>query len=143
MGEHKVNLATIDLDLKIRNIKRYPLSANGRHIEVVNGGENHFMPLISNTSYLEFPSWKRYYLLGERTYKRVYFAMNKAKNCIDFASGEVSIPSVEELKRANAILLATKIGQDTNKGTPWYVWFLLILLILSFLLQLQMSGVIR
>jgi len=143
LSGHKVKLATIDLDLKIRSIKRYPLSANGRHIEVCNGGENHFMPLISNTSYLHFPSWKRYYLFGERTHTQVYFAMNKAKKCIDFASGEVGIPSVEELKRANAILLATKIGQDTNKGTPWYVWFLLILVALSFFLQLQIAGVIR
>lgn len=143
MTGHKVRLATIDSDLKIRSIKRYPLSKNGRHIEVCNGGENHFMPLISNTSYIEFPSWKRYYIFGDRTYKRIYFAMNKAKKCIDFVSGEVGIPSVEELKRANAVLLATKIGQDANKGTPWYIWFLLVLILLSFILQLRIAGVIH
>jgi hypothetical protein len=142
LSGHKLNLATIDLDLKIREIKRYPLSANGRHIEVCNGGEGHFMPLISNTSYIEFPSWKRYYLFGERTHKRVYFAMNKAKKCIDFASGEVDLPSLELMKQAMATTMLGQIGKEKQDMT-WRDWAVLILTLLTFLMVINMSGVLR
>ena len=128
MGETKVNLAVIDKDLKIRTLKRYPLSSNGRQIEVVSGGEGHFMPIITNTSYIEFPSWKRYYLFGERTHKRVYFAMNKAKKCIDFESGEVSLPSPEEMKKAMSATMLGMIGKDKPE-TPIITYILLLLLL--------------
>ena len=142
MSGHKLNLATIDLDLKIREIKRYPLSANGRHIEVCNGGEGHFMPLITNTSYIEFPSWKRYYLFGERTHKRIYFAMNKAKKCIDFASGEVGLPSLELMKQAMASTMLGQIGKEKQEMT-WQTWATLIFSLLTFLLVLSISGVLN
>ena len=141
MSGHKLNLATIDLDLKVREIKRYPLSANGRHIEVYNGGEGHFMPLITNTSYIEFPSWKRYYLFGERTHKRIYFAMNKAKKCIDFASGEVGLPSLELMKQAMASTMLGQIGKEKQEMT-WQTWATLIFSLLTFLLVLSISGVL-
>lgn len=142
MSGHKLNLATIDLDLKVRDIKRYPLSANGRHIEVCNGGENHFMPLISNTSYIEFPSWKRYYLFGERTHKRVYFAMNKAKKCIDFQSGEVDIPSVEEMKKALGNTMLGQIGKE-KETMIWWHWAVLVFSFFTFLIVVATSGVLR
>ena len=142
MSGHKLNLATIDLDLKIREIKRYPLSANGRHIEVCNGGEGHFMPLITNTSCIEFPSWKRYYLFGERTHKRIYFAMNKAKKCIDFASGEVDLPSLELMKQAMATTMLGQIGKEKQEMT-WQTWATLIFSLLTFLMMLNISGVFR
>ena len=128
MGETKVNLAIIDTDLKIRTLKKYPLSANGRQIIVVSGGEGHFMPQITNTSYLEFPSRKRFFLFGEKTHKRIYIAMNKAKKCIDFASGEVSLPSPEQMKAAIASTMLGMIGKDKPE-TPFITYLLLLLLL--------------
>jgi len=142
LGETKVNLAIVDTDLKVRTLKRYPLSGNGRQIDVVHGGENNFMPIITNTSYIEFPSYKRYYLFGERTHKRIYFAMNKAKKCIDFASGEVSLPSPEQMKTALASTMLGQIGKDKQDFT-WWNWAVLIFSLLSFILLVNMSGVLR
>jgi len=142
LGETKVNLAIVDTDLKVRALKRYPLSSNGRQIEVVNGGEGHFMPIITNTSYIEFPSWKRYYLFGERTHRRIYFAMNKAKKCIDFASGEVSLPSPEEMKRALGATMLGQIGKDKQEVT-WRDWAILLLSFFTFIIVLNMSGLLR
>ena len=142
MSETKVFLATIDKDLKIRSLKKYPLSKNGQQIYVTSGGEGHFMPVITNTSYLEFPQ-RSFPNFWKTSYRRIYFAMNKATKCVDFESGEVSMPSPEELKKANLQLLAGKIGQDTNKGIPWYIWGILGINVISFLLLLQLAGVIR
>jgi len=142
LGETKVNLAIVDTDLKVRTLKRYPLSGNGRQIDVVHGGENNFMPVITNTSYIEFPSYKRYYLFGERTHKRIYFAMNKAKKCIDFASGEVSLPSPEQMKTAIASTMLGQIGKDKPDVT-WRDWAILIFSFLTFMLVVNMSGLLR
>ena len=142
MGETKVNLAIVDTDLKVRTLERYPLSSNGRQIVVVNGGEGHFMPVITNTSYIEFPSWKRYYLVGERTHKRIYFAMNKAKKCIDFASGEVGLPSPEQMKQAIASTMLGQIGKEKQDMT-WRDWAVFILTFLTFLMMLNISGVFQ
>jgi hypothetical protein len=142
LGETKVNLAIIDKDLKIRTLKRYPLSSNGRQIDVIHGGEGNFMPIITNTSYIEFPSWKRYYLFGERTHKRIYFAMNKAKKCIDFASGDVSMPSPEEMKKAIASTMLGQIGKEKTDMT-WWNWAVLIFSFFSFLILIITSGVLR
>jgi hypothetical protein len=135
----KVNLAIIDTDLKIRGIKKYPLSANGRQIDVIHGGENHFMPAISNTSYLEFPSWKRFYLFGERTHKRIYFAMNKAKKCVDFETGEVALPSPEELKKA---IGATMLGKLGKPEASFPLWMIYIILLCVLGITLKVFGVI-
>jgi len=142
MGEPKVFLAIIDMDLKIRTLKQHPLSTNGRQINVYSGGEGHFMPVITNTSYIEFPSWKRFFLFGPRQYKRVYFAMNKAKKCIDFESGEISLPSAEQMKAAMAATMLGQIGKD-KADMIWWHWAVLIFTFLSFMLLLNVSGVLR
>lgn len=135
MTETKVNLAIIDTDLMIRTLKKYPLSSNGRQIVVVNGGENHFMPKITNTSYLEFPTKKKYLIFGKRMYKKIYFSMNKAKKCIDFKSGEVGMPSPEQLKVAIASTMLGKIGQDKPEIT-WINYVTLGLVVLLLLIQM-------
>lgn len=141
MTDSKVNLAIIDKDLKIRTLKKYPLSANGRQITIKSGGEAHFMPEISNTSYLEFPHraitspWKV-------SFKRIYFVMNMAKKCVDFASGDVSLPSVEEMKKALGSTMLGQIGVDSPDLT-WWNWAVLVFSFLSFLLLLNVSGVFR
>lgn len=142
MGEAKVNLAIIDMDLKIRAIKKYPLSVNGQKINVKSAGEGYFMPAIKNTSYLEFPGWKRFFLFGPRTHKRIYFAMNKAKACIDFESGDVPLPSPEEMKRALGATMLSQIGKEKQDMT-WWNWAVLVFSFLSFLILLATSGVIN
>ena len=62
---------------------------------------------------------------------------------MDFLTGVVYGPDEEALKKSNLNLLATKIGKDTNQGTPWYIWAILIPSLISFMLLLQMSGVLR
>lgn len=135
MAETKVNLAIIDTDLTIRTLKKYPLSSNGRQIHVISGGENHFMPVISNTSYLEFPARKKYFLFGARTYRKIYFAMNKAKKCVDFDSGDVSMPSLEQLKAAMAATMLGQIGKD-KQDLSWWNWAVLLLVVFSVLIQM-------
>ena len=139
MAETKVNLAIIDTDLTIRTLKKYPLSSNGRQIHVVSGGENHFMPVIANTSYLEFPTKKKYYFFGARMYKKIYFAMNKAKKCIDFASGDVSLPSPEEMKKAIAATMLARIGKDKQDIT-WISYATLGIAALILLIQMGVVG---
>lgn len=139
MPETKLTLAIVDTDLTIRTLKKYPLSSNGRQINVVSGGENHFMPAITNTSYLEFPSKKKYYLFGARTYKRIYFALSKAKKCIDFKTGDVSMPSPEQMKEAIASTLVGKLGQDEP---PFPIWMIYIILLAVIGIALKVFGVI-
>lgn len=141
----KVKLAIIDSDLTIRKLQKYPLSSTGQLIEVVSGGTEHFMPKITNTSYLNFPTRKKYYLFGKTIYEPIFFAFNKAKACFDFKNAVVDIPlpDRDQLKRANMAALAKQIGKDVNVGTPWYIWFILALNVVIFLLSLQMAGVIR
>ena len=139
MSETKVNLAITDTDLPIRTLKKYPLSSNGRQIHVKSGGENHFMPKITNTSYLEFPTRKRYYLFGARMYKKIYFAMNKAKKCIDFKSGEVGMPSPEEMKKALGSTMLGQIGK-AKPDIPLISYIILACVVILLLIQM---GVFR
>ena len=139
MAETKVNLAIIDTDLTIRTLKKYPLSSNGRQIHISSGGTEHFMPVISNTSYLEFPLRKKYLFFGARMYKKIYFAMNKAKKCVDFASGDVDLPSPEEMKKAIGATMLSRIGQDKQE-TPLVTWLILAGVVFNILFQM---GVFR
>jgi len=138
MAETKVTLAIIDTDLTIRTLKKYPLSSNGRQIDVISGGENHFMPAITNTAYLEFPSRKKYFLFGSRMYKKIYFAMNKAKKCVDFKTGEVGMPSPEQLKVAIASTMLAKIGKEKQDIT----WVGYVTLAVTVLTLLSVMGVL-
>lgn len=140
----KVKTAIFGKDLRVA-LKNYPLSKSGNKIDIVSSGEGYFMPEIGPTSFLYWPSIKRFFFFGPRTYKPVFFSLTQGAKCVDFGQdgGAVYGPDQEQLKKANANLLATKIGQDNLKGTPWYVWFLIIILTLNFILQLQISGVIH
>ena len=139
----KVKTAIFGKDLRVE-LKNYELSASGNKINIVSSGEGYFMPEIGPTTFLDWPSFKRYFLFGPRTYKRVFFALKKGKKCVDFGTdnGIVYGPDQEQLKKANTNLLATKIGQDANQGTPWYIWAILVFSFLSFFLLLRNSGVI-
>lgn len=140
----KAKTAVFGNDLRV-SLKKYPLSKAGNKIDIVDGGEGYFMPEIGPTTFLDWPSWKRYILFGPRTYERIYFAKRKGKKCVDFGTdkGIIYGPDEEQLKKANLNLLAEKIGQDAHKGVPWYMWVILGSSVLNLLLLLQISGVIR
>ena len=130
--------AVFGKDLRIQ-LKRRKLSTSGNKIKIVPSGEGYFMPEIGPTTFLDWPSRKKYIFFGARTYKRVYFAQKLASKCVDFGKDEVEIhiPDPEQLKRANAALLAEKIGQDARKGTPWYIWALILLQLLAIIILVQ------
>jgi hypothetical protein len=140
----KVKTAIFDKDLRVQ-LKNYELSANGNKISIVPSGEGYFMPEIGPTTFLDWPSYKRYLIVGPRTYKRIFFVLKKGSKCVDFGKdeGHVYGPDQEQLKKANATLLATKIGQEGNKGIPWYIYAILLFSFLSFLMLLSIAGVVR
>ena len=128
--EETVKTAVFGKDLRVE-LKNYKVSKSGNKISIVSAGDGYFMPEIGPTTFLDWPSYKRYFLFGPRTYKRVFFALKKGSKCVDFGTdnGIVYGPDQEQLKKANLNLLATKIGQDANKDTPWYIWVILLVLI--------------
>ena len=134
----KVITAVFGKDLRIQ-LKKRELSASGTKIKIVPAGEGYFMPEIGPTTFLDWPSRKRYIFFGPRTYKRVFFAQKLASKCVDFGKEDVIVhlPDPEQLKRANAALLAEKIGQDAQKGTPWYIWALILLQLLAIIILVQ------
>lgn len=141
MGK-KVDVAVFDRD-NIVEWKEYKLNESGTKISIVPEGAGYFMPEIDNDSALYFPRFKKYFFFGERSYKKVYFVNNKAKKCFNFKTGEISLPDPEVVKSAVGVALAGRIGQDVNKGTPWYVWFLVAINTLAFFLLLNLGGFIR
>ena len=141
MGK-KVKTAIFDSDLRVE-LKDHEISNNGNRISIVPEGAGYFMPEIGPTTFLDWPLRKKYYLFGSTIYQRVYFTLKKGSRCIDFLTGVVYGPDVEQVKRANLNLLAEKIGTDNNPTTPWYIWAILIPSVISFILLLNMSGVLR
>jgi len=138
----KVRTAVFGNDLRVE-LKNFEISGNGNRISIVPEGAGYFMPEIGPTTFLDWPIRKKYLLFGAPVYKRIYFTIKKGSKCVDFLTGVVYGPDEEALKQSNANLLVTKIGKDANQGTPWYVWIILIPSLLSFLMLLQMSGVLR
>lgn len=136
--ETKVWLAIIDADLTIRSIKKYPLSKNGKQINVISGGTGHFMPAITNTSYVLYP-YRSFPFLWKKQYKRVYFAVNKAVKCIDFESGEVPLPSSEQLNESLANTMIGQIGKD-NQGMVWWQYAVTLFSFLTFLMMLSVMS---
>lgn len=122
--------------------KDYELNESGDRITIVKEGAGYFMPEIDNDSPLYFPSWKKFILFGERTYKKVYFVNNKAKKCYDFKRGVLSMPDLEQIDTSIAATQLNKIGSPVQE-TPWQLWASFIISLLTFLLVLGMSGVLR
>lgn len=136
----KVRTAFYGKDLRVQ-FKKYPLNSSGDKIEVVNGGENHFMPDIGPNSFLDMPTRKKFLFFGPWIYERTYFALKRAKACIDyFPEGIVYGPDPKQLKKANKALLATKIGSEAETGTPWYMWCVVLLQIIMTFLLLASGG---
>ena len=141
---YKVKTAIFGKDQRVE-LKDYEISAKGNKIKIVPEGAGYFMPEIGPTSFLDWPIRKKYLLFGKKVYRRIYFSVNKGAKCIDFVhtGPELYGPDEEQVKKANLGFLAQKIGSDKDQGTPWYIWPILISSVLSLLLLLQVSGVLR
>ena len=122
--------------------KDYEINESGNRLTIVKEGAGYFMPEIDNDSPLYFPSWKKFFLFGERTYKKVYFVNNKAKKCYDFKRGVLSMPDLEQIDTSIASTQLNKIGSPVQ-DTPWQLWAILASVLLNLLLVLNMSGVLR
>ena len=116
----KVKCAIFGNDLCVE-LKNYEISGNGNRISIVPEGAGYFMPEIGPTTFLDWPIRKRFFLFGPTIYKRIYFTIKKGSKCVDFLTGVVYGPDQEAVKKSNLNLLVTKVGQDTNQGTPWYI----------------------
>lgn len=136
MGD-RVKLAIIDSDLKVRKQGKYEISERGDSIKVITGGENHFQPKIDGDSYLEF--YRRSLIPPFRkVWERVYFVRNKAPKCVNFKTLEVFMPDAEQLKKAVASTMLSKIGREETKVNPIFYVILIILIGIA----LKVFGVI-
>jgi len=136
-----VKTAIFGNDLRVK-LKNYEISGNGNRISIVPEGAGYFMPEIGPTTFLDWPIRKKYLLFGSTIYQRVYFTIKKGSKCVDFLTGVVYGPDEEALKKSNLNLLVTKVGKDTNEGTPWYIWPILVFSMLSFFMLLSVARVI-
>ena len=139
----KVNVAIFGADLQISPVKQYEVDESGSKIRInPKGGKGHFMPAFTNTSYLDFPTSKKYLLFGKRSYRRIYFVRKMAKSCVDFHTPFVPLPDIKQVMDAAESEIVKNFGKENN-DTPWYVWPILAITVLSFLILLTTSGVLR
>ena len=139
----KVRTAVFGKDLRVE-LKDYPLSAAGNKINIVDAGAGYFMPEIGPNQFLDWPIRKKYLLFGPWVYKRTFIVLKRGTKCIDFSldSPEAYGPDIEQIDQAIGTNLASQIGADVNKGTPWYIWISLIMLMLILVTVLRIAGVI-
>lgn len=138
----KINLFIIDKDLRIREHGKYEVG-DADKIRLKSGGTENWNPLIGETTHIEKKGWKKYILFGERNWVKEYYVMRKGEKCIDFKTPDIPTPNPEALKQANLALLARDIGKDSNPSIPWQMWGAFILSLLTFVMVLNISGVIR
>jgi len=119
-----VKLAIIDNDGKARTVKKYPISEDGTKIRVVSGGEGHFMPTFDNDSFVEFP---KKFLIFNLGWDRVYMVKKRASACINFKTGKVIGPDLEQLKEAVGSTMLNQMGQDKPPFPTWIIYFILLL----------------
>ena len=137
----KIKLFVIDKDLRIRESGNFEVG-DADKIKYKTGGTENWNPLIGETTYVEKKGWKKWLLFGERNWIREYYILRKGEKCIDFKTADVPTPDPEKLKLANAGLLARDIGKDSSPNIPWQMWATFIFSLLTFLLMLNVAGVI-
>ena len=131
----KLKLAILDGDNRARIVKKYPISDSGKQIKVIKGGEGHFMPAFDNESYIELP--KRFLFLN-MGYERLYIAKKGAKKCVNFKTGYVSTPDIEQLKESVGATLLNKIGEKKEAFPAWIIY---LILLMNFGIALKVFGV--
>ena len=135
----KVKTAIFGKDLRIK-LEDHKLSASGNKISIVPEGAGYFMPEIGPTTFLDWPSHKRFLIIGPRTYKRVFFVEKKGAKCIDFGlGGTIYGPDTEQLKKAIASTNLDKLGKQEPPFPAWIIYFILLLTIGT---ALKVFGVI-
>jgi len=134
----KVKVLIFDQDLKVRRQGYFPISKNGAQIEIVSGGEGHFMPALEKGSYLEIP--KKSLLPPFRTtYERWYFVRNRAKQCVNFETGEVyGIDDDSIIEAANSEIIRNYGRQ--KQETPFIMY--IIILMLLFIIANQLGVIV-
>ena len=137
----KVKTAVFGKDLFVE-IKDYPLSKAGNKIDIVNTGAGYFMPEVGPNHFLYWPTRRKYIFFGKWVYEPIFFSLKRGKKCIDFSleNPEAYGPDIEQIDAAIGTNLAGQIGADINKGTPWYAWVILVVLLL---ILGMVAGVIR
>ena len=137
----KVKTAVFGKDLFVE-LKDYPLSKAGNKIDIVNTGAGYFMPEVGPNHFLYWPTRRKYIFFGKWVYEPIYFSLKRGKKCIDFSleNPEAYGPDIEQIDAAIGNNLAGQIGADINKGTPWYAWVILVVLLL---ILGMVAGVIR
>ena len=139
----KVQTAVFGKDLRVVK-KKYHLSKSGNKIDIVSSGEGYFMPEIGPTHFLDMPTRKRFFLFGQQLYERTYFVLKKGSKCVDFGDGTGIIygPDGEQVKIAVGNTLLPQINKEKIDLT-WKDWAILVMTGLTFLMVLNMSGVLR
>ena len=132
----KVKLAIIDSDLKARTMGHYPVSDDGTQIRVKSGGEGHFMPKFDNDSFIEIP---KKFLRFQTGWERLYIVKSKATACVNFKTGDVPSPDLEQLKESVGSTLLNKIGE---KKEPFPAWIIYLIVLINLAIAAKVFGVI-
>ena len=122
----KVKLAIIDSDNIARTVGLYPISDDGTQIRVVSGGEGHWMPKFDNDSYIELP---KKFLRIQTGWTRLYIVKQKASACINFKTGDVPTPDMEQLKESVGATLLNRIGEKKDAFPAWLIYLILVIVL--------------
>jgi len=139
---NEVKVAFVDKDLKIRTVRKYPLSKDGERINIYpSGGKGNENPTFQKTSALSF---RRRSLIPPFSvyYEDVYFMKTGATSCFDFHEAGVTIPNLDrdKIKESLGALMLGQIGQGKEQYPSWVIWLILLLSTFSLLVQM---GVVR
>lgn len=139
----KIRLFIIDNDLRIRESGDYEIGDSNK-IRLKSGGTENWNPKIGPLTFVEKPSWKKYLIYGQRGWRREYYVRKKHGMCINFGTNDNdTAPDLEAIDESIASTQLNKIGQPEQKGQPWQLWATFIFSLLSFILILNIAGVIH
>ena len=127
----KVNVAIFDNDLRVE-IKKCEISELGNKIKIASGGTGNWKPSFDNDSFLEFP-YRALSSFWKISWKRIYFVKKKGKKCVNFNTGEVTGPDLEELKRAIGATGLDKLGNQ--KQVIHFIFYIILLVIIGIALK--------
>ena len=123
----KVRLAIIDKDLRVRTLKKFPLTDDGAKIKVVESGKGMFKPEIDTDSHIELPS-RSFFLPWRKKWTRYYFVNKGALKCINFKTETISGPDQSLVLEAAATTMLMNLGKE-KKETEMIVYIILLVVI--------------
>ena len=137
----KVKVAVFDNTLKIE-LNKYPIAENGKQIQIVSGGAGHWMPQFDNDCALEFPK-KTFGGRWKSGTEKVYFVPKMGKKCINFKTGEVTGPDIEQIKQSLGALMLDQLGQEKPQLPSWIPFAIFFLVLVNVFIALKVFGVMR